>query len=130
MNTNTACPIPPDVAAYLSSAAIEIATEQDFKPSSEQSLRAWMELNRRSIGERAQEKMGRLGDFLLGGGEAVEEVKNILSRQIYSRIPKPSKQRWNPRYVAYAAEHGCTPEEMYRKEKSMVNFICWKPKTT
>lgn len=124
MKAQTA-PIPPDVAAYLIAAATDLAKEQDFQPDSERSLRTWMEANHVGIGQRAKDKMDRLRDMLLGGGEQVEVIKEALSKEVYNRIPKPAQPKWNPRYVAYAAENGCTPEEMLKRDGNMVNFICW-----
>lgn len=126
MNTNT---LPPDVAAYLVAAATDLAQETGFTPSSERSLRTWMEANRVEIGKRAQDKMERLRSMLLEGGEAVEVIKEKLCEAVYNRIPRPEKARWNPRYVAYAAEHGCDPDEMLKRDGNMVNFLCWCQKT-
>jgi hypothetical protein len=123
------CPIPPDVAGYMIAAATDLAKELGFQPSSERSLRTWMEANRVRIVELAREKMENLRDFLLRGGEEVEAVKEILCREVYNSIPKPAEQRWNPRYVAYASENGSTPDEMLARDGNMVNYLCWSSRT-
>ena len=42
-------------AAYLLQAAIELATEADFEPTSEAQMREWIDRNSHAISERAQE---------------------------------------------------------------------------
>lgn len=32
---------------------------------------------------------------------------------------------WNPRYVAYAAAHGNTPEAQRLADKNMASFLAW-----
>ena len=47
-------------AAYLLQAAIELATEADFKPTSEAQMREWIDRNSHAISERAQELQNEL----------------------------------------------------------------------
>lgn len=47
-------------AAYLLQAAIELATEADFKPTSEAQMREWIDRNSHAIAERAQELQNEL----------------------------------------------------------------------
>jgi hypothetical protein len=42
-------------AAYLLQAAIELATEAKFEPTSEAQMREWIDRNSHAIAERAQE---------------------------------------------------------------------------
>jgi hypothetical protein len=45
--------LPVAVAEYLLSAAVEIAKEQNFKPSSPDELRLWLEANTEAVAKRA-----------------------------------------------------------------------------
>lgn len=47
-------------AAYLLQAAIELATEADFEPTSEAQMRQWIDRNSHAIAERAQELQNEL----------------------------------------------------------------------
>jgi hypothetical protein len=47
-------------AAYLLQAAIELATEADFEPTSEAQMREWIDRNSHAIAERAQELQNEL----------------------------------------------------------------------
>ena len=47
-------------ATYLLQAAIELATEADFEPTSEAQMREWIDRNSHAIAERAQELQNEL----------------------------------------------------------------------
>jgi SOS-response transcriptional repressor LexA len=46
--------------AYLLQAAVELATEADFEPTSEAQMREWANQNSQAIAERAQELQDKL----------------------------------------------------------------------
>lgn len=120
--------LPPDVAEYLIRAAVEIANEQSFIPTSEDELRVWHENNFRLIGQRALDLMDNLRCTLLERPQVMEEVTTAIALRVYNSIREtPTVPAWNPRYVAYAKAHGLTPDQMLHKDGgNMVNFLCWK----
>lgn len=118
--------LPPDVAAYLREAAVGLAKEQGFVPSSECSMRAWMEQNHRAIGERARDAMHRLGEKLLSNPDLMDNVCSVISARVYNSIPRPTKTAWNARFVAYASSQGLTPEAVLERDGNMTGFLCWR----
>lgn len=120
--------LPPDVAAYLVRAAVEVAKAQSFVPKSEEDLREWHGANTQAIGQRAIELMDELRCKLLDKPRVMDEVCSALSLSVYNSIRQtPVVPTWNPRYVAYAQAHGLTPDQMIKKDGGrMTNFLCWK----
>lgn len=125
----SAATIPPDVAAYLIAAARELMVEQDFAPASERDLRTWLECERRTICERALEKMHGLIESVLCDPQVKAAACEFIGAQVYQRIrdtiPADAAQRFQPRFVAYAESQGMTPAEVLKRDGSMTNFICW-----
>jgi hypothetical protein len=126
---NSTSPLmPSDVAEYLKRAAIDLATEEGFKPSSERSLMVWMESNHVAICERARENMRSLVDKLLAKPAMMDEACRILSLRIYRSIPKNAEKQWNPRFVRYATSRGMKPDEVLAADGNMTGYLCWKGK--
>jgi hypothetical protein len=121
--------LPPDVAAYLTAAARELMEEQQFEPNAERDLRTWLQCERRTICERALEKMHGLIEAVLTRQEVKDAVCEFIGAQVYHRIrdaiPADAARRWQPRFLAYAASQGLTPEAVLKRDGNMTNFICW-----
>lgn len=121
--------IPPDVAAYLIAAARELMAEQQFEPNAERDLRTWLQCERVRICERALEKMHGLIESVLCHPERKRLVCEHIGAQVWQRlrdtIPADAPQRFQPRFVAYAASQGMTPAEVLKRDGNMTNFICW-----
>lgn len=124
-----AATIPPDVAAYLIAAARELMAEQQFEPNAERDLRTWLQCERVRICERALEKMHGLIESVLCHPERKRLVCEHIGAQVWQRlrdtIPADAAKRWQPRFVAYAASQGLTPEAVLKRDGNMTNFICW-----
>ncbi|WP_373539836.1 hypothetical protein [Chamaesiphon sp.] len=60
MNISEIPNVSTSAAAYLLQAAIELATEADFEPTSEAQMRQWIDRNSHAIAERAQELQNEL----------------------------------------------------------------------
>lgn len=121
----------PDTAAYLVEASRQIATEQNFQPSSEEETRQWMLRHGEAIGQRASALLSTFVFKVINNPEFTAAVVTHLSEKVYNRARaiNEGKPQWNPRYVAYAKSNGCSPEEMrIRDGGSAVNYIswCWK----
>lgn len=121
--------IPPDVAAYLIAAARELMAEQQFEPNAERDLKTWLQCERVRICERALEKMHGLIESVLCHPERKAAVCEFIGAQVWQRlrdaIPADAAQRFQPRFVAYAASQGMTPAEVLKRDGNMTNFICW-----
>lgn len=126
-NSNT---LPKDVAAYLSNAAKSLMAEQNFIPSTENQALEWMQKNAKQICERARESMQNLLCKILDKPELMQKVSDTISASIYKKLrSQKTETKFNSRYVAYALENGCTPEEMLKRDGGkMTNFLTWNPK--
>lgn len=81
---NKNAPIPPDAAAYLIQAVVEIAQADGFVPDSPESLIEFQERNAQRIGGRAFELMEKC--FLKIIGPQGDAVKAAMARSVYDRI--------------------------------------------
>jgi hypothetical protein len=70
-------------AAYLLQAAIELATEADFKPTSEAQMREWIDRNSHAIAERAQELQEEL---LIKFYEHRQLINEAISANIWGKV--------------------------------------------
>lgn len=122
-----AAPLPPDVAAYLVQAAIQIAEEQGFQPENEEAMRQWLQANTQAVGERAQEAMADFANTLLTRQDIMDAAAEHIAADIHRRVnANPGPKQYNPRYVQYATAHNCTPEQMLERDgHKMTNFLCW-----
>jgi hypothetical protein len=107
---NTPDPIPPDVAAYLSDAAIGLATELGFTPSSELDLQQWMEEHHQTICKRASDAMWRLFNTLMQNQEMMDLAADHLGKKVYAAInaarDPDATLPLNPRFVEYCEAMG------------------------
>ena len=70
-------------AAYLLQAAIELATEADFEPTSEAQMREWIGRNSHAIAERAQELQEEL---LIKFYEHRQLINEAISTNIWEKV--------------------------------------------
>jgi hypothetical protein len=70
-------------AAYLLQAAVELATEEAFKPTSEAQMREWIDQNSLAIAERAQELQEEL---LIKFYEHRQLINEAISTNIWEKI--------------------------------------------
>jgi translation elongation factor EF-Ts len=70
-------------AAYLLQAAIELATEADFEPTSEAQMREWANQNAQEIAERAQQLQEEL---LIKFYEHRKVINEVISANIWEKI--------------------------------------------
>ena len=70
-------------AAYLLQAAIELATEADFEPTSEAQMREWIGRNSHAIAERAQALQEELFDKFCTHHKVIAA---ILGADIWEKI--------------------------------------------
>jgi hypothetical protein len=70
-------------AAYLLQAAIELATEADFEPTSEAQMHEWIDRNSHAIAERAQELQARLLIKFYEHGQLINEA---ISTNIWEKL--------------------------------------------
>ena len=122
--------LPPEVAAYLEQAAIALAEEGSFSPSSLKEMDAWITDNFTIIVAVASEMMRNFTSKIICNEELKAEMVTHGASMVYEKIRSsgPPVIRWNPRYEAYAAANGRTPDQMRACEASMANFICWNAK--
>lgn len=70
-------------AAYLLQAAIELATEAKFEPTSEAQMREWIDQNSLAIAERAQELQEEL---LIKFYEHRQLINEAISTNIWEKV--------------------------------------------
>ena len=70
-------------AAYLLQAAIELATEAKFEPTSEAQMREWIDRNSHAIAERAQELQNEL---LIKFYEHRQLINEAISTNIWEKV--------------------------------------------
>jgi hypothetical protein len=70
-------------AAYLLQAAIELATEADFEPTSDAQMREWIDRNSYAIAERAQELQEEL---LIKFYEHRQLINEAISTNIWEKV--------------------------------------------
>ena len=70
-------------AAYLLQAAVELATEEAFKPTSEAQMREWIDQNSLAIAERAQELQEEL---LIKFYEHHQLINEVISTNIWEKV--------------------------------------------
>ena len=70
-------------AAYLLQAAIELATETDFEPTSEAQMREWIDQNSLAIAERAQELPEKL---FVKFYEHRKVINEVISTNIWEKV--------------------------------------------
>ncbi len=70
-------------AAYLLQAAIELATEAKFEPTSEAQMREWIDQNSLAIAERAQELQEEL---LIKFYEHRQLINEAISTNIWGKV--------------------------------------------
>jgi hypothetical protein len=70
-------------AAYLLQAAIELATEAKFEPTSEAQMREWIDRNSLAIAERAQELQEEL---LIKFYEHRQLINEAISTNIWEKV--------------------------------------------
>ena len=70
-------------AAYLLQAAIELATEAEFEPTSEAQMREWIDRNSHAIAERAQELQEEL---LIKFYEHRQLINEVISTNIWEKV--------------------------------------------
>jgi hypothetical protein len=70
-------------AAYLLQAAIELATEADFEPTSDAQMREWIDRNSQEIAERAQQLQEEL---LIKFYEHRMVINEVISANIWEKI--------------------------------------------
>ena len=70
-------------AAYLLQAAIELATEAKFEPTSEAQMREWIDQNSLAIAERAQELQEEL---LIKFYEHSQLINEAISTNIWEKV--------------------------------------------
>jgi hypothetical protein len=70
-------------AAYLLQAAVELATEEAFKPTSEAQMREWIDQNSLAIAERAQELQEEL---LIKFYEHRQLINEAISTNIWEKV--------------------------------------------
>ncbi len=70
-------------AAYLLQAAIELATEADFEPTSEAQTHEWIDQNSHAIAERAQELQEEL---LIKFYEHRQLINEAISTNIWEKV--------------------------------------------
>lgn len=121
--------LPPDVAAYLKQAALELAEEQKFQPDSEDDTKTWLANHSREIGTRAQAAMQKLANTLLNNPEMMDLVCREIGNRVYSSIPKPEgPPKFHDAYLAYCKFRGVSdPSKMFSIDgDSNSGYICWR----
>ncbi len=82
----TSDPIPPDVAAYMQAATLELLAETGHNPASPEALAEWMRENAAAIVERARARMRKLMELYFENPEARAIIQAGVSRAVYDSI--------------------------------------------
>jgi len=128
LTDTSASNMPPDVQAYMVAACKQLMVEQGFTANSGQEATAWLTENFQAVCQLARDRMQAMVYKLLGNDRMMATVKEHICSDVYYAIQaqEPGHKKWNPRYAAYAAAHGCTPDEMLQRDGgTMTNFLCW-----
>ena len=77
-------------ATYLLQAAIELATEADFEPTSEAQMHEWIDQNSQAIAERAQELQEEL---FVKFYEHRKVINEVISADIWEKVRRANIDR-------------------------------------
>lgn len=117
----------PDIDPYLLALCRTIAASGQI-PDSPEALCTRLQIEH----ARAQQ---RVSEIIYGTSDFAREARRLLTVSIYERIraeqaATPYLPSWNPRYVAFAASNGRTPEEQSAADAAKplsrnLEFILW-----
>ena len=84
-----------DQSAYILEAIVQVAQELNFKPETQADLALWLENNYPRIIEAAILNQRNLINKVFGDEKVSNEISEIISTQVYSKINPATNQKDN-----------------------------------